>query len=129
MKKLDQVMKQLIIIDKLIKSFLNNYQNEEKILRKGREFVFESVDLLAYHIHKINLRRGKSYIKSPEWILNKRPTINPKNKDKCFQYSIAAALNHSKIDNYPETINIKPFIDQYNWKDRFSGWNKRPEKV
>ena len=32
------------IINKLIKSFLNNYQNEEKILRKGREFLFESVD-------------------------------------------------------------------------------------
>ena len=104
MKKLDQVMKQLIIIDKLIKSLLNNYQNEEKILRKGSEFVFESVDLLAYHIHKINLRRGKSYIKSPEWILNKRPTIDPKNKDKRFQYSIPAALNHPKIDNHPERI-------------------------
>ena len=48
------------IINKLLKSFLNNYQNEEKILRNGTEFVFESVDLLAYHIHKINLKRGKS---------------------------------------------------------------------
>ena len=78
------------IITKLIKSFLSNYQEEEKILRNGSNFVFESVDLLSYHIHKTNLKRGKSYIKSPEWILNKRATINPKNaKDnKCFQYSI-----------------------------------------
>ena len=104
------------IIDKLIESFLNNYQKEEKILRKGSNFVFESVDSLAYHIHQINLKRGKSYIKSPEWILNKRATINPKNKDnKCFQYAITAALNHQKIENHPERIpNIKPFIDQYN---------------
>ena len=30
---------------------------------------------------------------------------------------IAAALNHQKIGNHPERIsNIKPFIDQYNWK-------------
>ena len=74
------------IITKLIKSFLSNYQEEEKILRNGSNFVFESVDLLSYHIHKTNLKRGKSYIKSPEWILNKRATINPKNaKDnKCF---------------------------------------------
>ena len=69
------------IIKRLLKSFLTNYQNEEKILRNGSNFVFESVDSLSYHIHKTNLKRGKSYIKSPEWILNKRATINPKNND------------------------------------------------
>ena len=106
------------IITKLIKSFLSNYQEEEKILRNGSNFVFESVDLLSYHIHKTSLKRGKSYIKSPEWILNKRATINPKNKDnKCFQYSITVALNNQEIGNNPERIsNIKPFIDNYNWK-------------
>ena len=60
---------------------------------------------MTYHIHKIDLKRGKSYIKSPEWILNKRATINPKNKDnKCFQYSITVALNHLKIGNNPERM-------------------------
>ena len=54
------------IITKLFKSFLNNYQKEEKILRNGSNFVFESVYLLTYRIHKINLKRGKSYIKSSE---------------------------------------------------------------
>ena len=51
-------------------------------------------------------------------MLNKRATITPKNKDnKCFQYSITAALNHQNIENHPERIsNIKPFIDQYNWE-------------
>ena len=94
------------IINGLLKSFLSNYQKEEKILRNGSNFVFESVDLLAYHIHKTNLKRGKLYIKSPEWILNKRATIEPKNKDnKCFQYSITAALNHQNIENYPERIS------------------------
>ena len=103
------------IIRRLLKSFLTNYQNEEKILRNGSNFVFESVNLLSYHIHKTTLKRGKSYIKSPEWILNKRATVNPKNKDKCFQYSITVALNHQNIEKHPERIsNIKPFIDQYN---------------
>ena len=93
------------IIKRLPKSFLTNYQNEEKILRNGSNFVFESVDLLSYHIHKTNLKREKSYIKSPEWILNKRATINPKNKDnKCFQYSITVALNHQNIGYHPERI-------------------------
>ena len=105
------------IINRLIEFFLINYQNEEKILRNGSNFAFESVDLLAYHIHKTNLKRGKSHIKSPKWILNKRATINPKNKDKCFQYSITAAPNHQNTENHPErTSNIKPFIDNYNWK-------------
>ena len=106
------------IIKKLFKSFLNNYQKEEIILRKRSDFVFESADLLSYSVHKISLKRGKSYIKSPEWVLNRRATINPKNKDnKCFQYSITVALNHQNIENHPERIsNIKPFINQYNWE-------------
>ena len=70
---------------------------------------------MSYHIHKTNLKRGRSYIKSPEWILKKGATKNPKNNDnKCFQYSITVALNHQ---NHPERIsNIKPFIDQYIWE-------------
>ena len=119
------------IITKFLKSFLNNYQKEEKVLRNGSNFVFESVDSLTYHIHKINLKRGRSYKKSPEWILNKRATINPKSKDnKCFQYAITAALSHQKIENHPERISyIKPFIDQYNWKGidfaaRIKDWKK-----
>ena len=106
------------IIKEVFNSFLNNYQKEEILLRKGSYFVFESVDLLSYTFHKISLKRGKSYIKSPEWVINKRATINPKNKDnKCFQYSITVALNHQNIENHPERIsNIKPFINQYNWE-------------
>ena len=42
--------------------------------------------LSGYKLHKVCLKRGRSYIKSPEWLVNKRATINPKNKkdDKCF---------------------------------------------
>ena len=99
------------IIKRLLKSFLTNYQIEKKILSN---FVFESVDLLSDHIHKKSLKRGKSYIKSPEWIFNKRATTNPKNNDnKCFKYPMR--LNHQNIGNHPERIsNIKRFIDQYN---------------
>ena len=58
------------IVKGLINSFLNNYQKEEIMLRNGSNFVFESDDLLPYHIHKTSLKRGNSYIKSPKWILN-----------------------------------------------------------
>ena len=46
------------IVKRLISSFLNNYQKEEIILKNGSNFVFESVDLLSYHIHKTSLKRG-----------------------------------------------------------------------
>ena len=48
-----------------------------------------------------------------------KSTINPKNNDdKCFQYAITLALNLDKINKHPQRISkIKPFIDQYNWKD------------
>ena len=107
------------IISELIKSFLSKYQKEEAILRNGSNSIFESVDLLTAHIPKINLKRGKSYIKSLDWIFSKRATINAKNKDnKYFQHAITVALNHQNNENHPERIsNIKPFIDQYNWKD------------
>ena len=39
------------IITKLIKSFLSNYQEEEKILRSGSNFVFDSINLLFVNIH------------------------------------------------------------------------------
>ena len=119
------------IVKRLINSFLDNYQKEELILRNGSNFVFESVGLLSYHIHKTSLKRENSYIKSSEWLINKRVTINPKNKDdKCFQYSIAVALNHQNFENHPERIsNIKPFIDQYIWEGiEFPGGIKRFEK-
>ena len=51
------------IIKGLLHSFLNNYQQEEVILRNVSDFAFESVDLLSYHVHKTSLKRGNSYIK------------------------------------------------------------------
>ena len=51
------------IVKRLLNSFLNNYQKNEIVLRNGTDFVFESVDLLFYHIHKTSLKRGKSYMK------------------------------------------------------------------
>ena len=106
-------------INKLIESFLSNYQKEEQILRNGSNYTFESVDILGVHFHDIKLKRGKSYIKSPEWI-SKKAKINPQNtKDnKCFQYAISFALNHREIGKEPQRISkISPHINKYNWKD------------
>ena len=39
---------------------------------RGIEFVFDSVNLLYYKIHKESLNRGGSYIDSPKWLKNKK---------------------------------------------------------
>ena len=66
-----------------------------------------------------------------EGLENKGVTINPKNKDnKCFQYAIIAALNYQNIDHNPEQISkLRPFINNYNWKDRVSITFERLEKI
>ena len=63
---------------------------------RGCSFTFERIDLLEYHLHKISLNRGSSYIDSPTWIKNKGITINPRNTKNhmCFQYAKTAASNH-----------------------------------
>ena len=85
------------IIRELLTSFLHNYQ-ELKII-KGNDFVFESVDLTDYKLHRVRLRRGGLYIKSPKWLANKKATINPKSKndDECLRWSTISALNYNKI--------------------------------
>ena len=93
------------IIDELFKSFLQRYQEKLEEKMRGSEFVFESVDLLFYSLHKTRLRRGKSCIESPQWLKNKRATINLKNDDdNCFQYAVTVALNHQNIENHLERI-------------------------
>ena len=86
---------------------------------RGSEFTYDSVDASYYNLNKVSLSRSGSYIDSPKWLKNKKATINPKNKDdKCFQYALTVALNYEQIKDHPERISkIKPFIDQYNWKE------------
>ena len=119
-------------INELIDSFMKRYQEGLETKIKRSSYIFERIDLLEYHLHKISLNRGSSYIKCNEWLKNKGVTINPKNiKDNnCFQYAITAALNYQNIDSHPERISkLKPFINNYNWKDiefpsRSKDWKK-----
>ena len=87
---------------------------------RGSEFIFDSVDLLYYNLQKISLnRKGSSYIDSPKWPISKKATINPKNNDNiCFQYALTVALIYQNIKkDLQRTSKIKPFINQYNWKE------------
>ena len=52
-------------INKLISSFTKRYQEGLETKTKGSSYIFEGIDLLEYHLHKISLNRGSSYIDSP----------------------------------------------------------------
>ena len=123
------------VINELFNTFRRRYQEGLETKMRGSSFTFERIDLLEYHLHKISLNRGSSYINSPEWIKNKKVTINPKNTEhnKCFQYAITASLNNQNIDHHhPERISkLEPFINNYNWKgiefpSHSKDWRKFP---
>ena len=81
------------------------------------KFVFDYVNLLHNKCHKINLDCGGSYRDSPDWIENKKATINPIDKkvNKCFQYIITVRLNYEEKGKHVERITkIKTFIIKYD---------------
>ena len=72
---------------------------------RGSDFIFDLVQLLYYECHKINFKRGGSYIDPPDWIKKKKETINSKNEaDKCFQYAVTVALNYGEIESHQERV-------------------------
>ena len=107
------------IIKRRFEPFLQKYEENLQEKMKGSNFEFDGVNFLYYDFNKISITRRGSYIDSPKWLKNKKSTINPKNNDyKCFQYAVTLALNLDRINSHPERISkIKPFIEQYNWKE------------
>ena len=107
------------IIEELFKSFLQKYEENLQNKMRGSDFEFDGVNFLCYDFNEISSNRGGSYTDSPKWLKDEKSTINPKNNDdKCFQYAVTLALNLVKIKRDPQRISkIKPFTDQYNWKD------------
>ena len=70
--------------------------------------MFDSIDALYYDLNKISLSRDKSSTDSPEWLKNKKATINPKNNDnRCFQYAVTVVLNYEQIKADPQRISIQ----------------------
>ena len=75
---------------------------------------------MYYRCPKIKLNRSESYIDSPDWIKNKKATINPVNKrdNRCSEYAITFILNLNRVKKDPQRIiKIKPFTNKYNWEE------------
>ena len=88
-------------IDALFNTILERIQKAvETSNERGSGFTHESVALLYYYFQKIDIKRGESYLMSPDWIVSTKATINPKNEkdNECFKWSIIAELNCNKIN-------------------------------
>ena len=60
------------VINTLFNTLLQNFQRiQETSNESGSEFISDSVELLEYELHKIDIIRAESYIVSPDWIANK----------------------------------------------------------
>ena len=81
-------------------------------------YIFDRVVLREYHFHKVSLKPGSSYIPSPKWLINKKPTLDLHNKEDnwCFLFARVLALNYQRISHNPQRVsNLMPFIPNYNW--------------
>ena len=107
------------IVEKLFRSLLQRYQDNLNEKMRGSDFIFNGVNYLFYDFNRVSISKGGSYIESPNWLKDKKCTVNQKNNyNKCFQYATTQALNFNKIDTHPQRIlRIKPFIENYNWND------------
>ena len=119
------------VAENLIMSILQKYQDNLQNKMKGSDFIFNGINYLYYDLNRITISNGGSYIESPKWLKDKKCCINQKNNDnKCFQYAATLALNFKNINRDPQRISkIKPFINNYNWKDinfpaAKKDWNK-----
>ena len=56
------------IIDELFKPLRSSCQGNLETTMKGSDFIFDSVQLMYHKCHKVNFKRGGSYIDSPDSI-------------------------------------------------------------
>ena len=66
------------VLNELFESLRSRYQIGLETSLRGSDFIFDSVKLLYCKCHKINFKRGGSYIHFLDWIKKKKATRNPK---------------------------------------------------
>ena len=61
-----------MIFNELFKSLLQKYQEGLEESMRESKFIFDSVDLLCYHLQKTSLKRGGLHIYSPTLLFGKK---------------------------------------------------------
>ena len=97
------------IIYQLYDSLFKYFEDKLMICRTDSCHVYESIEGIDIHFHKIDLRRGSSYIPSPQWLKAKKAVVNPKNKkdNYCFAYATTIAIYHKEIGRDLDRISNK----------------------
>ena len=107
------------ILNQLTDSFLEYFNDKLLICRTDSSYVFESIEGFSIHFHKIDLKRGSSYIPTPDWLEAKKATINPKNKKDicCFAYAITIVIYHKEIKTHLGRISNKllEYVHKLDW--------------
>ena len=73
------------IIEQLLTSLHKKFDDDLVLSRESSSFVYESVEECNLHFHKIDLRRGASFIDTPEWLKNKK-AVNPQNTNNAYSF-------------------------------------------
>ena len=99
-------------IDEIFDQLIKKHEDLKNIV-----FLLKGAESIANSFTKIIIKN--TFVESPDWIKNKKCTINPQNKDnKSFQYSIIDSLYHKEIKYNPERISrIRPFVNNLNWEN------------
>ena len=109
------------ILNQLTDSLLEYFNDKLMTCRTDSSYVFESIEGFSTHFHKIDLRKGSSYIPTPGWLEVKKATINPKNKNDnyCFAYATTIAIYHKEIGSHIDRISSK--LLEYTYKLDWNG--------
>ena len=75
------------VVGEMFEWLFSRYQDALEASMRGSNFIFDSVQLLCYKCHRINFKRGGSYIKSPDRIKNKKSN-NKSEKQRWSMFSI-----------------------------------------
>ena len=98
----------------------HNLERENKVLLL---MINDDNEKYYYFAVKNNLE-----LHSSEWLRSKKESIT--NDDNCFQNALNDSVNYQRVKKDPQRIlKLKPYINQYNWKDiKFSSdkedWKK-----
>ena len=89
------------------------------IFRTDSSYVFEGIGSFSIYFHKIDLKRGSSYIPTPDWLETKKATNNPKHKkgNYCFAYAITIAICHKEIKTHLDRMSNKllKYVYKLDW--------------
>ena len=106
-------------IKMLYDSVLKSFEKEKNTLR-GSNLVFDGIELKLVQFIKLKIKRGGSYIPTPNWTAVKKATINPQNTEDncCFAYSMTASIHHEEIRKDAHRITkLADYVDKYYWSN------------